>query len=109
MDQRTIVNQEILSIAKRYVKELDKNSIPILKAFLFGSYANGKYEEWSDIDIALVSDKFIGDQFYDRRKIADVTLKLDVRIEPHTYKTEDFNEDEDLFVKEILKTGIKIV
>jgi predicted nucleotidyltransferase len=98
-----------MNIAKRYVEELDKNSIPIAKAFLFGSYANGKYEEWSDIDIALVSDKFIGDQFYDRRKIADVTLKLDVRIEPHTYKIEDFNENDDLFVKEILRTGIQIV
>ncbi|RPI16772.1 MAG: nucleotidyltransferase domain-containing protein [Ignavibacteriae bacterium] len=109
MDQRTIINEEILNIVRRYIAELGKNNIPIKTAFLFGSYANGKYEEWSDIDIALVSDKFEGDRFYDRRKIADVTLSLDVRIEPHTYRVEDFNEDEDLFVREILRTGIKIV
>lgn len=106
MDKTTI---EIVDLLRRYIALLGKNNFPIKKAFLFGSYANGKYDKWSDIDVALVSDSFEGIRFLDRQKIAEITLKFNYNISPLPYRPEDFNEDEDLFVKEILKTGIKIV
>ena len=40
-----------------YVKEL-QSRIPVEKIILFGSYAYGKPTKSSDIDIAVVSDKF---------------------------------------------------
>jgi len=109
MDKKTNLNLEVFDIAKRYIKALAENNIPIKTAILFGSYVNGKFEKWSDIDIALVSDKFEGNRFYDRRKIADVTLAIDVRIDPLTYRPEEFDENEDLFVGEIIRTGRRIV
>ena len=53
-----------------YLKELKKNNIPIKEAILFGSYATGNYQKWSDIDIALVSDIFAGDRIDDKKYYA---------------------------------------
>lgn len=102
------VSASIVNTLKKYVRELEKNNIHVRSAYLFGSYAKGEQHEWSDLDIALISDDFKGVRFFDRQKIARVTIDVDYRISPFPYKTENFTQD-DLFVKEILETGIKIV
>ena len=48
---------EIKNIVLNYVKEL-QSRIPVEKIILFGSYAYGKPTKSSDIDIAVVSEKF---------------------------------------------------
>ncbi len=102
------VPDRIITILKRYVAELEKNNIHLKAAILFGSYANGNYGEFSDIDVALVSDDFEGVRFFDKEKIKKPTLAIDHRIEPLPFRTEDFKED-NAFVKEILKTGISVI
>ncbi|WP_218252233.1 nucleotidyltransferase domain-containing protein [Candidatus Magnetobacterium casense] len=52
---------------KRYINELEKNSISVQEVILFGSYAKGNPVETSDIDIAVISAAFSGDRFDDRR------------------------------------------
>lgn len=99
---------QVADIIRKYITELEKNNIRIKSAILFGSYARGNYDKWSDIDVALVSDDFEGVRFLDRKKVARATLNVDSRISPFPYRTEDFNKD-DLFVKEILETGTKII
>jgi len=47
---------KIKNTIDNYLKALNRNDIPIKEAILLGSYARGNYQEWSDIDIALVSD-----------------------------------------------------
>ena len=102
------VPDRIITILKRYVAELEKNDIHLKAAILFGSYATGNYREFSDIDIALVSDDFQGVRFFDKERIKKPTLAIDHRIEPLPFKTEDFKGN-NIFVKEILKTGISII
>ena len=102
------VPDRIIKILKRYVAELEKNNIHLKAAILFGSYATGNYRELSDIDIALVSDDFEGVRFFDKEKIKKPTLAIDHRIEPLPFRTEDFSED-NVFVKEILKTGVRVI
>ena len=51
---------KIARLLKKYIEKLEENRIPIRQAVLFGSYAAGGSNEWSDIDIALVSDVFEG-------------------------------------------------
>ena len=58
----------IKKIVIDYVDSLNSNNIQIQNAILFGSYVNGNYNEFSDIDIALVSDCFNGFRFLDRKK-----------------------------------------
>ena len=102
------LSADAMTLATRFVAEVEKRDIHIQRAILFGSHAKGKAEEWSDIDIALVSDDFEGMRFNDRRKLTKPLLAVDCRIEALPYRPEDFTED-DLFVKEILETGVRIV
>ena len=101
-------NEEIIEIIKRFIKEISKNNIKIEKAFLFGSHAKGTATEWSDIDVALVSDDFIGIRFYDNIELAKYKLKIDNRLETHPYRASEFNVDSRWFVQEILDNGIEI-
>ena len=102
------VSDEIMTILKRYIAELEENDIHLKAAIFLGSYATGNYKEFSDIDIALVSDDYQGVRFSDRERVRKPTLAVDYRIDPLPFKTEDFREDNP-FVKEILKTGIRII
>ncbi len=99
---------KILENIKKYISELEKNHYPIEIAILYGSYANGTYNEWSDIDVALVSEAFEGNRFLDKDKIRKFKMKIEPGISPLPYRPEDFDES-DLFVKEIIRTGIRIV
>ena len=83
----TIPN-EIIEIVKRYVAELEKNHITIRDAIIFGSHRKGAAQEWSDIDVALVSPAFTGDRFDDRRRIVPMRRKIDNRIELIPFRPE---------------------
>ena len=101
-------DRKIEKTVKSYLEQLERIGIHVQQAFLFGSYASGKHDEWSDIDLAIVSKDFIGNRFEDRNKIRKITLQVNSDISPMPYRPEDFN-DSDYFVKEILETGIRIV
>lgn len=100
----TKINETITN----YLKALKKNNIPIKEAILFGSYATGNYQKWSDIDIALVSEIFAGDRIDDKDKIRSITLSVSSEIEVIPFTPKDFNL-QNPFVKEILKTGVKLI
>lgn len=106
--QSVEIPDSVRDIIEKYIAALRKNNVPINQAILFGSYANGNYHEWSDIDIALVSDIFEGNRFDDKGKIRKINLSVSCDLEVLPYHPEDFTFD-DPFVKEILKTGIKLI
>jgi predicted nucleotidyltransferase len=91
----------------KYLNGLENSNIKIEKAILFGSYAKGTNNEWSDIDIALISKNFSGSRFQDRFMLAEPTVHINSSISPLPYRPEDFDPS-DLFVKEIMETGIEI-
>ena len=99
---------EIISEIRDLIKTIEKNGISISAAYLFGSYAKGKANEWSDIDVALVSDNFSGIRFYDVEKLLSVLKKYNNFIEFHPFKTAEFNPSSNLFVKEISENSIRI-
>lgn len=101
------IPNRVRKIIDSYLEALKKNRVPIKQAVLFGSYAQGKYKEWSDIDIALVSDIFEGKRFEDRGKIRRINLSVSSDLEVLPYRPEDFTSA-DPFVREIIETGVKI-
>lgn len=103
----TIPNR-IRSVVDELIKQLNDHNLTVAQAFLFGSYARGNHSEWSDIDVALVSDKFEGSPFHDHCKVSPFILKVDTRLEVHPFRPEDFTSDNP-FVEEILETGVRIV
>ena len=102
------VPSEIIEIIKKFVAEAKKDSIRINKAILFGSYAKGTQNKWSDIDLAIVSDDFEGIRLKDNIKLAQSRINTHIDLETHPFRTVDFTPD-NLFVKEILSHGIQVI
>ena len=75
--------------------------------YLFGATAKGYADEWSDIDLAIVSRDFTGDSFEDNKKFFPYILQVDTAIEVHTFRPEDFSSNNP-FVKEIKRTGVRV-
>ena len=97
----------ILDKINRFIAELELNNIPVQKAILFGSYANGTANEWSDVDLAIVSDRFTGNRMDDKDMIRKYKAVVGWDISPFPYKPEDF-EDSYFVRDEIIKKGILI-
>lgn len=104
MAERTI-DIDIMRTVKKYIKEISKN-FNIKEVYVFGSYANGTNNENSDIDIAIVLDSDI-DTIDLMVELMMYTQNIDLRIEPHPFKTSDF-EVGNPFVDEIKNTGLKV-
>lgn len=102
------IPDKIKSVVEKYLARLRENNIQIKDAYLFGSYAKGNYDEWSDIDIALVSDSFEGIRIKDRDKIRSITLAVSSNIEVLPFNPKDFSTENPL-AKEIIETGISLV
>ncbi|MCD6384746.1 nucleotidyltransferase domain-containing protein [Candidatus Sumerlaeota bacterium] len=102
-----VTPDSVIEVIKRYVKELEKNGIPVEQVILFGSYAKGTIREDSDVDIALVSPAFSGDRFEDRRRLVPLRRNIDSRIEPIPLTPEDFSRGGS-FIDEIKRTGIVV-
>jgi len=99
---------KIVSEIKSLIKIIEKKGILISSAYLFGSYAKGNAKEWSDIDVALVSDDFSGIRFHDVEKLLSILKKYNNFIEFHPFRNEDFNPSNNLFIKEILENSLRI-
>lgn len=102
---------EIENIVMNYVKELQK-AITVKKAILFGSYAYGRATKASDIDIAIVSDKF--KRMDDVKRIMILSdyarrIKSSVYIDPIGF-TEDELKKADYFdiAGEIVEKGVVV-
>ena len=97
----------IKNIVRKYALLLKKN-IKVKNVYLFGSYVTNRATEDSDIDVAVVSNSFIGDPVDDMVYLMKLRRNLDLRIEPHPFTINDFNKTNP-FVREIIDTGIKII
>ncbi len=80
-----IVSDEIMETIKKFLGMVSENGLHIERAIVFGSYAKGKQNEWSDIDIAMVSKDFTGVRFYDRKRLNPYLIRVDSRIEPRHF------------------------
>ncbi len=104
MDEQSIA----IKIAKDYLKAVRSEGVKVHRAFLFGSYATNRQHEWSDIDIALIGDDFIGVTAIDKDRFRKLHLLPEfLSIETHTFPTRRLEEG-DPFLKEIVNEGVEI-
>ena len=102
------IPDKIRTIIENYISLLADNNITVNNAYLFGSYAKGFQNEWSDIDIAIVSDSFEGIRIKDRDKIRRYALSISSSLEILPFNPKDFSVENPL-AKEIMETGIRLV
>lgn len=99
MDQEQAIN-----IIKNFIM---RNKLEVKQAWLFGSFAKGDYHKDSDVDLALISDKF-DDKFESDVEMMILRNDDELVIEPHTFTMADINNGNSL-MNEITKTGIRII
>lgn len=102
------ISERINSIIKDYIRDVQKH-FPINRAVLYGSYAKGTNNEYSDVDVAIFSDSF-----KDKNRIEVNTFLFslarkykDICIEPIGFDSSDLEENNP-FIKEIIDTGKEI-
>jgi predicted nucleotidyltransferase len=97
------------TIIKHFIIACGKNNIIFNKVILFGSIVTGKNHEYSDIDIAIVSDQFTENSVADWNLLSPVIIsnRNFSAIETHTFPTNYF-EKSDPLIEEIKRTGIEI-
>ena len=98
-------SQKINDILKTYLSDVQQ-FINIEKAILYGSYAKGNYNEYSDIDIAIFSDSFKNKNSIEINSfLFSLARKYkEFCIEPIGF---DLTEDNP-FIREIMDTGKEI-
>jgi len=100
---------EAKKIVEKYVEKLKEENYPFSAIYLFGSHTKGKARKWSDIDVAIVSDKLKRNRDKNENLLWHIRREVDSMIEPHGFTVKDFQDISDPMVYEIRKTGVKIV
>lgn len=96
-----------LDSVKRYLSFLKENDFSIRKAYIFGAYAKGDFNENSDIDLAVVMNN-LSNSYTMQVELMKISRKFDTRIEPHPFDEADFDTSHP-FAHEILTTGVQIL
>jgi uncharacterized protein len=102
------VTQKINRVVSCYVKEVQKH-IKVDKAILYGSYAKGSYNEYSDVDVAIFSEGFEGKNLIEINSFLFSIARRykEICIEPIGFQNSDLHSDNP-FIKEIINTGKEI-
>jgi len=77
-----MVDQSIANSIKNYIKELASFGIHPTKAVLFGSFATGHANQFSDIDLIVIAPEFDGPRSLQQVKALWKATFTDDRIEP---------------------------
>lgn len=75
------LKSNIINLVKKYAT-LAKSKYVIDQVIVFGSQAKGNSNEWSDIDVCLVSNQFGKDFFKEKSSLRYLTIPISTKIEP---------------------------
>ena len=97
---------QVRKIINEFVQSLEPD-IKVERVILYGSYARGRAEEWSDIDVAVLSPTFA--KMSEVKVIEEVsrrTIHCDSRLSPFAYTPSQFDKALPyMFAAEIRRTG----
>ena len=105
-----MVNKKALDDIINQVLDNLKKKIRISEAFVFGSYAVGKPNMWSDIDLAIFSPD-VEDWTIERRAelAIDIKLHCNANVELHIFSTEALSQARPTnFYGYIIENGRKV-
>lgn len=100
---------DIKKIAIDYLNQVKNDGIPVTNAYLFGSYAKGSANRFSDIDICVISPKFGVDYFEESLNLKRSANKVDLRIEPVPFSLTDMGDKYSTLASEIAKYGVPLI
>jgi predicted nucleotidyltransferase len=95
-----------IKTAKAFIRDCNAAGLFFDKVFLFGSYATEKANDWSDIDLLLVSKRFTNNTFDNLKLYLSINAKYPI-VETHPYPT-DYFLGGDAFIQDVLKSSVEI-
>ena len=105
-----MVAESIAIIVREYLENLRQQDIPVSYGVIFGSQVHDEAEQWSDIDLLVISPCFD-----EERKRADINLlwhvaaRTDSRIEPIPVGQQQFMTDDSSAIIEIARREGQII
>jgi predicted nucleotidyltransferase len=105
-----MARKAVIKLIQKYLKYVSQQGIPVKYGVLFGSYAKGKANEWSDIDILVVSPVF--DQQRTHVEYENLFIyagRTDSRIEPIPVGEKQFAEDHSDMMIELARREGQII
>ena len=97
----------IITISQRAKQKLLEN-LTIEQLIVFGSQVTGKAKQYSDIDIAVISNDFGKDYWEEEKQVSQIVKSIDSRFEVHVFNPGDFSNTLDPLVSEIHKFGVTV-
>ncbi|MDZ4278657.1 MAG: nucleotidyltransferase domain-containing protein [Dehalococcoidia bacterium] len=97
---------DVDGVIANFVALLSK-AVRVEAIILYGSYARGTADEWSDIDIAVISPDFEDLPLWERQRIISrATIDRAASLAPIGYPTSEYqNPGRHSFLREIIRTG----
>jgi len=97
---------QVDEIIKGFIARLSQE-IPVKEIILFGSYASGNPKEYSDIDLAVISDWFEGmTKIESMQYLSRIAASYNSLIEALPFTEKEYkNLDKRTFLAGIVKTG----
>lgn len=109
-------------LAHPTVKNFVKDHLPTIQSlytpeqvWLFGSFAHGKPNRWSDLDVVVVSKKFARGKKLSRRsrflKKTNLRSGFQIVVDPLLYTPTEFErwKNAPTIISEVVKTGIRLI
>lgn len=101
-----VKNPDQLNRELREFTKILTDSFNIFAIVLYGSYAESRAGEYSDIDLAVFSEDFGNNPFEEMKSLFKLRRKIDTDIEPLPFNRKAFFENSKTdFVNEILAKG----
>lgn len=97
-----------IKLSVKYLKRVRDNNIKVSEAWLFGSYATGKQDENSDIDLAIILDDGEIKNFDTEVRLMVIRDGEETIIEPHAFTKDEFDVDFPI-VSQIVNKGERIM
>ena len=105
MADQAFIEKSSLTVVFKFLRLLKKKGVKVSQAILFGSYAKGRTNGDSDIDIAIVSRQFGVNNFKEMIFLRRLALKVDSRLEPVPLTPDDLEDHYSTLVQEIKRYG----
>ena len=99
---------EAITVIRSFLEKI-RPELPVERAYLFGSYARGHSRDYSDIDLAIVT-QVLNDKnsFAINQKIFSRASRFNVDLEPICFSSEEFEKEELPIVLDIKREGVEI-
>ncbi len=104
-----MVAQPVVKAVERYLHALERDGVSIRFAVVFGSQVTGRADEWSDIDVLVVSARFDLPRRADVDLLWRVAARTDSRIEPVPCGERQWHEDTSSAIIEIARRQGEII